>query len=115
MKPRFRGPPGSHPATGACYGASEALHQLLGGYPSGWYGMRAVTADGIPHRWLEKAGARAGRPLRLDPTAEQFPLAVRRELYARGKRAGFNTRLSLGARALLEASGAVASGARRTK
>jgi 5-methylcytosine-specific restriction endonuclease McrA len=59
--------PGSHPLTGYCYVASEALYHLLGGSKSDWMVFRCTFSPGKTHWWLADAAGQI-----LDPTAEQF-------------------------------------------
>jgi hypothetical protein len=72
---------GSHPFTGYCYVASEALYHLGGGAAAGLSVYRCALPRGGTHWWLVDSGGHI-----IDPTAAQF---VERPPYEKGIRTHF--------------------------
>ena len=82
----------SHPYTGHCYVASEALYHILGGKKSGLTPVRATLFSGTSHThwWLKDENRKI-----IDITAEQFTsrgINVRKKIYPYGRGTGFLTK-----------------------
>lgn len=85
-KERRRRRAGSHPHTGHCYVASEALHHLTGRSLKPCCG----SYRGRTHWWLETRG-KCRLPAIYDPTGDQFGDKQRLSFYLRGRGTGFLT------------------------